>query len=528
MYKLLLIPLLIVCKGYAQEPTYYGGEAGKKLDWTFFYLHNHYVDSTDIDRLAEKAILGIFKELDPYSKYQSKEQLEEQRKRDEGIKNDGLGLQYYIIRDTATVTYIETGSPAQYADIRRGDKILAVDGINTISGNHKAIKSRLDAAAGITVHFNLLRNGEEQSIDVTSTKLFATSIDATYLLDATIGYIKLNRFTSKTVGEVREALQRLERKGAKHLVLDLRKNRGGVVKGATGLVDEFLSEDKLIMSSKGQGYAPEEYFTTADGRFKKGKLVILVDKRTASASEIVTGALQEWNRALIIGEMTFGKGLIQQSYLLNDSAAVRLTIGRYYTPTGRTLQRPFQFDSSKDWVFKNIANAVHHGDFTAPLAAPDSVRWQTKSGRMILKGQGSIIPDIYLPQRKSQTPLLEKLNRLGLVYKFTVYHADKYRFMYLQRFKDGNAFRLDSSIDELIITDFYDFLLKNIENQDFAQSITNTPLPQSVLTQIKAWLGPQLWENGTYYAVFNNEDEAVLRAIRCIKDDTFDRLGVFY
>ncbi len=523
-------PFLLINTLYSQEPTYYGGEAGKKLDWTLFYLNKHYVDSTDADRLAELAILRIVQELDPFSRYQSKKQLDDQKKADEGFKNDGVGIKYYIINDTATITFIDETGPGDAAGLRKGDKIISLNSINTIGKNYNVIDELIIADRGTVLNFKIKRIDSPTLLDipVTSISLFAASLDAAYPIKDNIGYIRLNRFTMKTLGEVQTAIKDLKSQGVEHLIIDLRGNRGGVVRGATNLADEFLAENQLIMSSEGNGMPRSEVLATAGGLFEKGKVVILTNTVTASASEIFTGAMQEWDRALVIGEMTYGKGLIQQSYLLGDSSAVRLTIGRYFTPTGRMLQRPFKFDSSQDWIYQNIAGAIHYNDFTKALVPPPANQWQSKSGRTLLKGQGSIIPDIYLSNKVKNTPQLKQLNDLGIIYRFVSYHADAYRPYYLYHYKTGNEFRLDKSVDNGIRSNFGAFLAANMADKAAAAAIIQEGISADVMLQIKAWLAPQIWEVGAYFAVFNEADEVVNRAIQAIEDKTFEEVGIKY
>ena len=523
-------PFILINTLYSQEPTYFGGEAAKKLDWTLFYLNSHYVDSTDVDRLAELAVIRMLQELDPFSRYQSRKQLDDQRKSDEGYKNDGIGIRYYIINDTATVTFIDETGPGVAAGLRKGDKILSLNGINTIGENFNVIDEMIIADRGTVLNFIIKRPAEPQilAIPVTSISLFAASLDAAYPIKDNIGYIRLNRFTMKTVGEVQGALKDLKSQGMEHLIIDLRDNRGGVVTAATNLVDEFLPENKLIMSSEGKGLPKSEVLATADGLFKKGKVVILTNSVTASASEIFTGAMQEWDRALVIGEMTYGKGLIQQSYLLGDSSAVRLTIGRYYTPTGRILQRPFQFDTSKDWIYQNIAGAMHYKDFTKGITAHPDNQWKSMNGRPLLKGQGSIIPDIYLPKQAANDAQLKQLNDIGILYKYVSYHADKFRSYYLFNYKNGNEFRLDKFVDEGIYKTFPTFLTENLANKDLAASINRQGISKEVMVRIKAWIAPQIWEAGAFFAVNNNEDAVVKRAIEAIKGKTFEEIGIKY
>ena len=282
------------------------------------------------------------------------------------------------------------------------------------------------------------------------------------------------------------------------------------------------------MSSEGKGLPKSEVLSTADGLFEKGKVVILTNSVTASASEIFTGAMQEWDRALVIGEMTYGKGLIQQSYLLGDSSAVRLTIGRYFTPTGRMLQRPFKFDTSQDWIFQNIAGAEHYQDFTKSLMPHPDNQWKSMNGRPLLKGQGGIIPDIYLPKPAANDAQLKQLNNLGILYQYVSYHADEFRPYYLFHYKNGNEFRLDKSVDEGIYKTFPTFLSENLANKDLAAAINREGISEEVMLRIKAWIAPQIWEAGSFFAVNNNEDAIVKRAIEAIKDKTFEEIGIKY
>ncbi len=216
------VPFLFINSLYSQEPTYYGGEAAKKLDWTLFYLNAHYVDSTDVDRLAEIAVIRMIQELDPFSRYQSKKQLDEQRKADEGYKNDGIGIRYYIIKDTATITFIDETGPGVAAGLKKGDKILSLNGINTIGKNFNIIAEMIIADRGTTLNLKIKRPGERQLLDipVTSISLFAASLDAAYKIKDNIGYIRLNRFTMKTLGEVKAALKDLKSRGVEHLIFE--------------------------------------------------------------------------------------------------------------------------------------------------------------------------------------------------------------------------------------------------------------------------------------------------------------------
>ncbi len=521
----LLIYLFGSIMSFAQ-PKYYGGENGKKLDWTLFYIKTHYVDSTDNERLTVLAIERIFQELDPYSIYQSKEELDRQKEDDSGAVNDGLGIRYYIINDTATITFIEEAGPAREAGLRRGDRILSVDSIHTVGENFDTISQRIKVVRGTKVSFLIFRKHVGiKEINITSTTIPVPSVETAYMIDTKLGYIKINRFTLKTLNEFVEALTNLKKEGLKDLILDLRDNRGGVVKGATNLADEFLKSGDLIMYSDGKGFPRSDFFSTHQGHFEKGKLVILVNEYTASASEIFTAAIQEWDRGIVVGQPTFGKGLIQQSYLLGDSSAVRLTIGRYYTPTNRTLQRPYNYDKNKDLTVQQLKQLSPSG-FTKELKLPDSLIWKTKSDRTIIKGQGGIIPDIYIATKEASSPILEKLNELGLVYRFTVYYADKNRIKLKKRFKSSDVFRRDQSFNKELAIAFAIFMDQYKQQKDIVFNLTKENIPATIIQQIKAWMAPQVWDVDAYYAIFNAHDPVLIRAIEAIKDRTFEKLGI--
>jgi len=342
--QILLVIGLFHSISSAQE-KYYGGANGKKLDWVMYYLNENYVDSTDNDLLADIAIRRIVEELDPYSSYQSKQEFIDQTNKDQGFSSKGAGFNFYLLNGTQViVTHITKNGPAEKAGLRKGEQIVNINGVAVQGKSHSQIDALINDATNDILTLNYFDKQKQfKTIAFTKENLPYYSIDSHYMLTDKIGYIKISRFNLNTMAEFNPALKGLIQQGMKELVLDLRGNYGGVKDQAVELADVFLKGNKLIHYAEGQNLSREDYLSTENGEFQKGKLLLLVDKNTASASEIFVAALQDWDRCLVMGTETFGKGLVQQSFGLGDSSALRLTIGRYYSPTGRSLQRNSNF-----------------------------------------------------------------------------------------------------------------------------------------------------------------------------------------
>ncbi len=502
------------------EPTYYGGDAAKKLDWAMFYLQNHYVDSTHNDYLAEIAIRSMLEKLDPFSRYQSKEELDKQQQADNGISEEGVGIMLYPLDNKAMITDITIDGPADLAGLKRGDLIIKVDDQSTLNLRMDTIANRIKGPDSTFVKITYERNGAIQDITIQRAPVPLHSVDAAHMLTDEVGFIKVGRFNFLTVPEFQEALTALKKEGMRSLILDLRNNLGGVVDASVGLADEFLEKKKLVIFTHSHNTEREEHYTEKDGGFESGKVVILVNQSTASASEIFTAAMQDWDRALVIGQSSYGKGLIQQSYLLGDGSAMRITIGKYYTPAGRNVQG--SYTATQDWLVPYLDKLPKNG-YTRQLPVPQERKYTTRNKRSLITDVGGITPDIYVPSTTDN--YYNQLNNLGLLFPFAVNFSHNSRQQLLQSFPDGNAFYNNQEINKSIEKAFLYYAQQQIQANNYAVALQPT-VPPNMLNNLKAWIGAQVWNNNTYYHIFNATDPTVLRALESLKNGDFEALGV--
>ena len=434
-----LLIIFISSNIYAQLdlPTYKFGRVLSLID-------SYYVDTVNTDRLVEDAIIGMLKELDPHSVYISKEEVKRMNEPLQG-SFDGVGIQFNILDDTLIVVNPIPGGPSEKLGIKAGDRIVEVDGKN-IAGiglkNSDVIKM-LRGEKGTTVNVKIQRRGSENLLDFTITrdKIPIYSLDAAYMVNKEIGYIKLNRFAATSIDEFNKAFSKLKQKGVKKLILDLRGNGGGYLNTAVNLADQFLPDGNMIVYTQGIHAPRYEEHATEKGVWEEGELVVLVDEGSASASEIVSGAIQDWDRGVIIGRRTFGKGLVQRPYILPDNSMIRLTVARYYTPSGRCIQKSYA-KGVKDYS-NDIINRYNHGELTNAdsIHFPDSLKYKTLKLKRTVYGGGGIMPDIFVPLDTTKLPeLYAGLIRKGIIYQFTVSYMDTHRDELKAKYKSFNTF----------------------------------------------------------------------------------------
>lgn len=510
---LLILPFAI--NGQDQD-KYYGGDNGKKLDWVMYYLTENYVDSTDNDFLADIAIKRIVEELDPYSVYQTKKELEDQNNKDNGFAPKGIGFNYYLLDGTRPiVTHITIGGPADKVGIKKGFQLHTINNKSLAGKNYNQISEMLhdEKDESLTLLFFDHDNNMNTYLLV-KDNLPYYSVESGYMLTSKIGYIKISRFTQKTMEEVLAKIAALTYEGMENLVIDLRGNSGGVKDQAIQLADNFLNENKLIHTAEGFNIEKEDHNSTSKGSFKNGKLVILTDKWTASASEIFTAALQDWDRALVLGKPTFGKGLIQQSYKLGDGSAIRLTVGRFYTPQGRPLQKPM----GENW-FDEFKNSVPENGYISQMAIPSEYMSKTKGNRKIVAGKGGIFPDIYFNQPEPDMRAFNRYNDGGYIYGFASYYVAGNRKTITQRFSNSTQFRNDMAIDRELSEAFREYIAFNGFAE--AKDPKDFGTPRVVIDKVKAWMAGQIWDDNAYYELTNNYDPIIAKAIEVLNDETF-------
>ena len=524
--SLLIIAQFFVLSIFAQNLLTPGGQ---KVENLLQLINYAYVDSTDEERITEAAIVALLKELDPHSVYIPQKEL---KKMNEPLIGnfEGVGIQFNILHDTLVVVSPIPGGPSEKVGIQAGDKIVEVDKENIagIGLQNSDVQDKLRGKKGTKVSVTVKRRGAKDLLKFTITRdeIPIFSVDASYMVDDEIGYIKINRFAEKTIIEFREGLKKLKQENVKHLILDLRGNGGGYLKSAIQLADEFLDEDKLIVYTEGLKSPKQEYFTTEKGGFEKGKLVILIDEGSASASEIVSGAIQDFDRGLIVGRRSFGKGLVQKPFSLIDGSAVRLTIARYYTPSGRSIQRPY--DEGKDEYYKELTRRYEHGELVTEdsIAFPDSLKFTTLNSKRTVYGGGGIMPDVFISIDTSMiSDYLSKVTREGLVNEFALEYTQDNRGKLMATYLTVKDFKNNFDAENELLTAFVDFAAKNEVEKDEEEITTSKTF---LLTRLKAIIARNIWDSSAYYQVVSDIDNTLLKAVEEIKNNTFKKEKLVY
>lgn len=482
-------------------------------------IKRSYVDSINVDSMEDLAINEILKNLDPHSLYLPPAVAQEQNENLEG-NFEGIGIEYYLLSDTLFVTHVRNGGPSEKAGIQKGDKIIAVNG-EALPGKGllaNNIISKLKGKKGSKVEVSVLRdfNLDPIKFQITRDRIVVSSIDVAYLINPTTGFVKISKFGANTDEDFIEELTLLEKKGMKNLILDLRGNGGGYLNSATSLADQFLEDGKLIVYTKGLHEPRTDYNATSDGLFEKGKLVVLIDESTASASEVVAGAIQDLDRGVIIGRRSFGKGLVQEQFAFDDGSAMNLTVARYYTPSGRSIQKSYDKGVAeyKDELNKRFAK----GEYTSiDSVIADSVfsqpklKYKTSKGRVVYGG-GGIMPDYFIPIDTSHyTSFYKKLNINSMLQEF-VYRkliADKK----ISSFASADDFNKNFTVTDDIMRSLVSFVDKKIEVKPSEIAISSTKIKR----EIKALLARYYFKEEGFYSVLNSKDSAVVKALELMK-----------
>ena len=498
-------------------------EAAQKFGTLMRYVGQLYVDSVSVEELTERAMVKMLEDLDPHSVYFSAEELKEA---DEPLNGnfDGIGVQFNIFKDTIMVVSPISGGPSERLGIRAGDRIVEVDGENTagIGITNRDVMKLLKGPKGTVVQVGIKREGESEllTFDITRDKIPIYSIDAAHMVDKKIGYIKVSRFAKTTMDEFRDAILSLQDQGMKDLILDLQGNGGGMLRTAIAMSDEFLSGDKLIVYTEGRAFEREDTFAQYKGLFEKGRLVVLIDEASASASEIVSGAVQDWDRGLVVGRRSFGKGLVQRPMRLPDGSAVRLTVQKYYTPAGRCIQKPY--DEGVEAYRKEKFERYEKGEFMTldSLDLPDSLMHKTRILEREVYGGGGILPDLFVPLDTTlNSPTFSRILRKGLCSKYALAEVDAHRTAWETRHASEDDFVRDMGFSEKEIAAFKAYVVEEgveVDEEDWARSLPAIEL------RLKAFFGRNTYESKTFYRVIGGLNEALQEAIRVLNDGTFN------
>jgi carboxyl-terminal processing protease len=489
-----------------------------KLNRLIDYIDYEYVDDINTDSIVDVTVNEILDNLDPHSTYIPKSELERVTN---NMKGDfvGLGVNFYTFNDTITVIRTIEGGPSEKAGIKAGDRILMADG-DSIFGkewSNADIISKLKGEKGSRVRLSIFRKGEDHLLEIKVKRDIVPikSVDASYMLTNNLGYIKINRFAESTYKEFKRALDDLQDQGATQLALDLRDNPGGFLGIAEQIVDEFLEEDKLILFTKNKTGKIEKSFATRRGDFEEGEIYILINENSASASEIVAGALQDNDKGTIIGRRSYGKGLVQREMSLGDGSAVRLTVSRYYTPTGRSIQRPYDNGKSGDY-YNDYSKRLSSGEFedAEQIKISDSLKFTTPKGKVVYGG-GGIIPDIFVPLNTTvQNETINYLKRREYISNFVFEDLDKDRSIYNGVTADNFVPNFEVSDD--IVIKFQDFV--NFKEQT---NITFVVYHDQIKRLIKSELAQQLYGSTIAEKILNETDDMIEEVILLSRGDNY-------
>lgn len=492
----------------------------QKFNALMYYIENFYVDTTQTDKLTEKAIIAMLKELDPHSAYISKEDLQAANEQLVG-SFEGVGITYSILNDTIMVVSPVVDGPSEKVGIMAGDKIIEIDGESAVGTKvtNKYVTSHLRGEKGSKVTLGIRRGDSDELIDfvVVRDKIPLHSIDASFMLNKEVGYIKLNQFAKNSIKEFEEGLIRLREQKMKSLVLDLRGNSGGYLNVAVALADEFLPDGKLVVYTEGIHNRREDFNSTEAGGFENGNLVILIDEGSASASEIVSGAVQDWDRGIIIGRRSFGKGLVQRPFDLPDGSQVRLTTSRYYTPTGRCIQRSYA--KGTDDYHKDLAKRLERGELydSDNIHFPDSLKYNTPNGRVVYGG-GGIMPDVFVPVDTASYSLdfYSDLVRVGVINRFSLSFVSNNRAELNHDYPTFSKFERKFDVTDAMLNDFAELARAEVKKWDESQYEKTKDF---IRIQLKALIARNLWTNEQYYQVISGKDNVIQTALDILDDN---------
>ncbi|MDR3235312.1 MAG: S41 family peptidase [Prevotellaceae bacterium] len=488
-----------------------------KYGQLLYYISNSYVDSADMHKLVEKAIVATLQNLDPHSTYLSADEVEMSNEPLQGSFM-GIGVEFNILSDTLIVVSPIAGGPSEMVGIKAGDRIVAVDGQN-IAGvgiKNNDVYKHLRGQKGSVVHLDVMRNGVAGTLQfkVTRDKIPLHSLDAAYEVSPGLVYLRLSRFSMTSVQEIEAAMATFKRQ-PDNLILDLRSNSGGVLQTAVDLANQFFDKGHVLVYNEGRQRPKTIDVSDGKGFFKTGGLAVLIDEGSASASEIVAGAIQDWDRGVIIGRRSFGKGMVQQLMPFRDGAQLRLTVSRYHTPTGRVIQRPYNADKVENYyaeIYKRYSNGeVYDKD---SIRFPDSLKYYTLKEHRLVYGGGGIMPDIFMPLDTAyHSAYFSKMVRMGILYQFALSYMDTRRAAWQQQYRTFAAFDKQFHVDDALLDALADYAeQRQLPRNDADLAVSDV----EIRMLLKAYIARILWDTGRFYEVVNQSDKAFQKAVEVL------------
>jgi len=490
----------------------------QKMGLALYAIKNLYVDNVDENKLVEEGLRAMVKELDPHSAYMTADEMKEMNEPLQG-GFDGIGISFNMVNDTLFIVEVISGGPSEKVGLLPGDRIVLVDKtpVAGVKMSNKDIMKRLKGPKGTLVTVTIKRRGIPELMDfkIVRDKIPIYSLDASFMVDKKTGYIRLNRFGATTADEFRQAFDELKKQGMTQLILDLESNGGGYMNAAIEIADEFLPNNKCIVYTEGLHSPRQDNEATAKGCFENGKLILMIDEYSASASEILAGAIQDWDRGVVVGRRSFGKGLVQRPIPLPDGSMLKLTIARYFTPSGRFIQKPYE---NAENYSRDLIDRYNRGEMASAdsIHFPDSLRTETLENHRTIYGGGGIMPDVFIPiDTAKYTPLHRLISNAGVMNRFSMKYVDDHRAELNSKYPNIDAFIDNFQPDKALTDELMQFALKEKVKLTVADSASDKTV---MMRQLKAYLARDLGKSADYFKVSWKENETLLKAIEIIND----------
>lgn len=490
----------------------------KKLNYAEQIIEGYYVDTVNTDAMVESAIVAMLKHLDPHSSYSNPE---ETRELNEPLQGNfsGIGIQFNMLTDTLYVIQTVSGGPSEKVGILPGDRILYAQDtlIAGVKMKNSQVMKLLRGKKGSTARVKVLRKGSPELIEfnIVRDDIPIYSVDAAYMAAPEVGYIRISRFAESTAKEMENAMKKLKKQGMKHLIIDLEDNGGGYLNAATDIADKFLKRGDLVVYTKGDKSRPSQYTTSSNGKYTDGRLAVMVNQYSASASEILSGAIQDHDRGVIVGRRTFGKGLVQRPFPFPDGSMIRLTIARYFTPSGRCIQKPYSA-GEEDSYYSDILERYRHGELSNAdsIHLPDSLKYYTLHTMRPVYGGGGIMPDRFVPIDTTQySDYYRDLVAKGVINRICNNYIDNNRQLLKKEYPTEDSFMTGFAVTDHILAQMKEMGEK--EGVKFNQEQFDTSLP-AIKRTLKALIGRDLFEQSTYFRVANEGNPIYQEALRLI------------